>query len=153
MTKIEIAIDPGKNGGIAFSIGDEPVGAVRMPATMTDLHAALLEISAKGTVVRVLVENTGTYRPGNSGPGAVKFARHCGHIEALVYALGLPCEQIPANRWMKSFLGTVPKAKKDRKLKIKEKVQRLYPHLDVTLLTADALGLLNVLQNSRERIT
>jgi len=151
LIKIEIAIDPGKNGGIAFSIGDDPVDAICMPETMPDIHAELLDISTKGTVVRVLIENTGTYRPGNSGPGAVKFARHCGHIEALVYALGLPSEQIAPNKWMKSFLGTVPKDKKERKLKIKEKTQRLYPHLAVTLLTADALGLLTVLCNSMER--
>lgn len=149
MSKIYIGIDPGQRGGIAFSIGDELVDAVRMPATMTNIHAQLSEIATRGTVQGVLIENTGTYRPGNSGIGAVKFARHCGHVEAIVYALGLPCEQIPANKWMRQFLGTVPKEKKERKARIKEKAQRLYPHLDVTFLTSDALGLLTVLRDSK----
>ena len=39
-------------------------------------------------------------------------------------------------------LGPFPKDKKERKNAIKEKMARLYPHLSVTLKTADALGIL-----------
>lgn len=151
MNTILIAIDPGQHGGIAWSFDDDIVDAIQMPETMTGIYDQLQEISASGTVRRVLIEKTGMYRPGNSGPSAVKFARHCGYLEMAVYALGLPCEQVAPSKWMKSFLGAVPKDKKERKHAIKEKVQRLYPYLPVTLLTADALGLLTVLRNSMEK--
>ena len=140
-----IAIDPGAHGGIAWRFEGEPVDAIRMPSGMTDIHSKLQEIASVQRVTRVLIEKTGTYRKGNTGPGAVKFARHCGHLEALVYGMCLSCRQIAPNQWMKSFLGAVPKDKRERKLKIKEQAQLLYPHLAVTLLTADALGLLTVL--------
>jgi hypothetical protein len=40
------------------------------------------------------------------------------------------------------YLGTWPKDKMERKRAIKEWAQRRYPHLTVTLKTADALALL-----------
>ena len=79
--------------------------------------------------------------PVNSVPAAVKFARHCGHIEAALYALGMPTEQVAPTVWQK-HLGALPKDKRERKRAIKEVMARRYPGLDVTLKTADALGIL-----------
>jgi len=70
-----------------------------------------------------------------------KFARHCGQIEAALYALGVSFEDVAPGVWMRS-MGKLPKDKGARKRAIRELMARRYPHLKVTLKTADALGIL-----------
>lgn len=72
--------------------------------------------------------------------GACTFARHCGHLEAALYALGIPFTEVAPGVWMKR-LGALPKDKRERKAMIRELMARRYPHLEVTLRTADALAL------------
>ena len=57
--------------------------------------------------------------PGNSGPAAATFARHCGHLEAILYVLGIPTEQVAPGVWQRS-LGELPKDKPERKRAIRE---------------------------------
>ncbi len=135
-----IAIDPGAGGGIAWT-EDGTVKAEPMPKGMTEQVDFLRGLAAELPGAGAVIERVGGYMPGNSGPAAVKFARHCGHIEAACYALSIPATQVAPQTWMKG-LGTWPKDKKERKRAIKETMARLYPHLAVTLKTADALGIL-----------
>ena len=140
-----LAIDPGQFGGLAYTDQDGIVQAEKMPPTMTDLIDSLVELKATG-ITRAVVERTGTYVPGNSGPGAVKFGRHCGQIEAALYALGFSTTQVSPAVWQRK-LGALPKDKKARKNAIKNMMAARYPHLKVTLSTADALA---ILATSRE---
>jgi hypothetical protein len=135
-----ISIDPGFSGGIAWQDGDKRVWADPMPEGMTEIYGYLKSMGPDETF-KAIMERTGTYMPGNSGPAAATFARHCGHLEAILYALEIPCEQVSPQNWMKA-IGTWPKDKKERKKAIQEAMQRLYPHLKVTLKTSDALGIL-----------
>ena len=135
-----LAIDPGANGGIAWIDDEGIVLARKMPDGMTAIADALRELSANGYRQAVL-ENVGGYMPGNSGPASVKFARHVGHLEAICYCLGISVVKVAPNTWMKG-IGTYPKDKAERKRAIKEDMARRYPHLTVTLTTADALGML-----------
>ena len=70
-----------------------------------------------------------------------KFARHCGHLEAALYTLGVPRRDVAPGVWMKC-LGTLPKDKPQRKRAIREAMAVRHQHLAVTLATADALGIL-----------
>ena len=87
------------------------------------------------------MDNVVTYAPGNHVGSACTFARHCGHLEAALYALGIPFTEVAPAVLMKK-LGTLPKEKPERKRAIRELMARRFPGLDVTLKTADALGLL-----------
>ena len=140
-----LAIDPGASGGLAWHDQDGVVQAEKMPPTMTDLVDRLIELKATG-ITKAVIERTGTYVPGNSGPGAVKFSRHCGHIEAALYALGFSTTQVAPSVWQKR-LGALPKNKLERKNAIKTKMAAKYPHLRVTLATADALAILATSEN------
>jgi hypothetical protein len=91
--------------------------------------------------VIAIVERTGTYMPGNSAVAACTFSRHCGHIEAALYCYGVATRQIAPCKWQKA-LGAWPKDKQERKRAIRDTMAARYPHLSVTLKTADALGLL-----------
>ena len=139
--KAIITIDPGAGGGIAWREPDGSVEVKPMPDSMTGLIDELRSLRAYFEIGLVIVEKTGTYREGNSGPASVKFARHCGHIEAALYALGIPTEQVAPSVWQKA-LGTWPKDKMERKRAIRDEMARRFPGLSVTLKTADALGIL-----------
>ena len=136
-----MTIDPGASGGIAYTDLDGITQAVPMPDGMTAQIDLLRGLAASLPGLTALVEKVGTYLPGNSGPAAATFARHCGHLEAALYCLGIPTEQVAPGVWQRGF-GAWPKEKMDRKRAIRDAMARRYPHLRVTLKTADALGML-----------
>ena len=135
-----LAIDPGASGGIAWIDDDGNVRAQKMPDSMTETADVLRTLAAEG-YRQAVIENVGGYRCGNSATSAVKFARHVGHLEAICYCLGIAVTKVAPNTWM-TGIGTYPKDKALRKRAIKEDMARRYPHLSVTLMTADALGIL-----------
>jgi hypothetical protein len=138
-----IAVDPGASGGFAYVDPDsKEVTAVPMPEGMTEQIDFLRSMSALG-FTGVIIENVGYHMPGNSATASVKFSRHVGHLEAACYAFGMPVTYVAPQTWMKK-LGAWSKDKKKRKAEIKEAMARKYPHLTVTLKTADALGILTV---------
>ena len=138
--KTLICIDPGASGGIAVMDNHGAVAIHPMPEGMTAQLDMLRAVACCPRITAVM-EKTGTYVPGNSGVAAATFARHCGHLEAALYAFGVPCVQVAPAKWMK-HLGALPKEKPERKRAIRELMQARYPHLSVTLKTADALGIL-----------
>lgn len=141
-----IAIDPGASGGIAWVDVDGIVRADPMPEGMSEQIDAIRGLAVMLMPASAVMERVGGYMPGNSGPAACKFARHCGHIEAALYTVGVPSTQVAPQTWQKS-LGAMPKDKPERKRAIRELMARRYPHLKVTLKTADALGILTWAMN------
>lgn len=143
------AIDPGSNGGIAWRDANGIVHCANMPESLKEKDELFADIQPS----YVYLEKTGEYMPGNSGPAAVTFARHCGQLEGLLVGCGVPFEAISPQVWQKMF-GALPKAPKNatakqkaeakraRKNAIKDAMQRRYPDLKITLNTADALALL-----------
>ena len=136
-----LAIDPGQSGGIAWMDDDGIINCADMPPTPGDIIDHLRMLKANGHTLTAYLEKTGGYVPGNSGPAACKFARGCGLLEGAIMALSIPLVEIAPAVWMKS-LGALPKDKRERKNAIKGLMQARYPHLKITLSTADALGLL-----------
>jgi len=75
---------------------------------------------------------TGSYVYGNSGPAAVKFARHCGHLEAFLIALQIPYHEVLPAKWQKYLIGSpsypkIPKevpAKERKRILAKRKTER-----------------------------
>jgi Holliday junction resolvasome RuvABC endonuclease subunit len=141
--KIIIGVDPGLSGGLAVKHPDSPAVAYKMPDTPKGIYELLkaLKETYAGELTSV-VERVGFYRPGNSAVSACKFARHCGSLEMALLALNIPIFYVVPNKWMKDTVGECPKEKGDRKRYIKERMEQMYPHIKVTLDTADALGIL-----------
>ena len=147
MTSI-LAIDPGASGGLAWMDEYGVIHAVPMPDEgMTAQIDQIRAIHAQTPIGQAILEKTGGYMPGNSGPAAACFARHCGQLEAALYCLGIPTEQVAPQKWQKA-LGTWPSDKQERKRSIRDAMQRRYPHLAVTLKTADALAILTWRRNN-----
>ena len=145
---LRIAVDPGINGAIAWIDPDGYARAEKMPECMSAQADFVRSLAASSTNWTAILEKTGTYQPGNSGPGAVTFARHCGNLEAILYCLGIPTEQVAPSKWQ-AGLGKWSKEKAVRKREIKEAMSRRYPYLKVTLSTADALGILTYSINQK----
>lgn len=138
-----LAIDPGVSGGLAWRDADGIVHAEPMPDGMTAQVDFLRSRAASLPGLTAVMEKVGTYVPGNHVGSACTFARHCGHLEATLYALGIPFTEVAPAVWMRK-LGALPKDKPERKRAIREEMQRRFPGLEVTLKTADALGILAV---------
>ena len=136
-----LCIDPGASGGMAIFGLDGCVEAVPMPEGMTAQIDAIRHIAVTNPGLKAVIENVGFHRPGNSAVASCKFARRVGHIEAALYTLGVPTITVTPTKWM-AALGSLPAEKRDRKNAIKENVARRFPHLTVTLKTADALGMM-----------
>jgi hypothetical protein len=146
-----IAIDPGASGAIVWiTPGTFTPEILHMPETPKDILDTLADVYRRCPGATCYLERVGGYMPGNSGPAAVKFARHCGYLDMALLATGIPTQSVSPSVWMKAFgvpkfEGKPPEQKACRKRWIKAKVQQLYPTLHVTLETADAVAFLNTM--------
>ena len=143
MQETLICVDPGQSGAIAILYPDGKVLVEDMPGTMADIWVLFDNLAFNYPLpMSAVIEQVGQYVPGNSGPGAVKFARHCGHLEMALYAAHIPTTMVLPNTWMRGIGCPKFKEKKDRKNWIKDFVQRRFPTIKVTLKNADVLGML-----------
>lgn len=143
MTNKTIAgIDPGQSGGIAI-LAPNGVVAFRMPETYADIYDTLAKIVADYDNVVAYLEDVGCGIPGQSSKATATFARHNGHLEMALYALGVPTTKVTPAKWMKFYSNTIGTSKGlDKnawKNKLKGEAQRRFPQTKPTLYTADAL--------------
>ena len=145
--KTIIGIDPGLSGGIAV-IDDKGLRTYSMPETYPDIYNTLRSLSIQycGDVVAVL-EDVGHGLPGQSSKATAVFARHNGHIEMALYALGIPTVKVTPQKWMKHYSNSLGRSKdvekREWKNKLKGLAQQMYPSEKVTLKTADAILIAN----------
>jgi hypothetical protein len=152
--KTKIGIDPGASGGITSLTINGDLRVEKMPDTPLGILELLEDMTAQDSQISDLecgLERVGGYRPGNSGPAACKFARHCGHLDVAVLALEIPTRYIAPSVWMQHILQKTIHDKKERKNAIKAKMQERYPEVKVTLWSADALGIMSYLVDLEEK--
>lgn len=143
--KCVIGIDPGSKGGIAVLDMDGNVMFVgKMPETQQDILDCLRKFSGTelfGSEAVCYLEKVGTGMPGQSSSATATFARHCGHLEMALLALGIKTNDVTPNKWEKSYqLGKSSDCSKTEwKNKLKAKAQQLFPKEKVTLAVCDAL--------------
>ena len=145
MSKIVIGIDPGAAGAIVL-LGEECVAA-KMPDTMGDIFDYLADIKANHDDTVCYLEDVGQGVPGQSSSATAKFARHNGHLEMALYALGIRTIKVRPQKWMKFYSNTVGTSKDLPKAvwknKLKACCQQLFPSVKVTLNNADTLLIAN----------
>lgn len=137
-----IAIDPGKNGGIAvFSTDkDKLLEIIKMPDTPFDLYKFL---SKYKTNCKCYLEKVGGL-PGMGGSAMFNFGKGFGHIEMALLCNKIPTMEVTPQKWQKVLqLGTKGnKSTTEWKNKLKIRAQQLYPNVSVTLALSDALLIL-----------
>jgi len=142
-TKELIAIDPGKSGGIAWKMA-YGARAIAMPPTEPDIALKLKEIYYHLDKPTVLIEEVGGYigRP-QPGSAMFTFGRNFGFLLGVLTCLSARIVLVRPQKWQ-GYLG-LGKSEGNRtkwKNKLKQKAQNLYPGLDITLATSDALLIL-----------
>jgi hypothetical protein len=148
--KTIVAIDPGKEGGIAYQLANDPaVVALAMPATEGDILALLSLImtnsNRKEAQPVAFLEQVGGFIKGRPAPGSAmfNFGRNFGFLLGCLQTLGFRIELVRPQDWQKALaLGKSDGNKTAWKNKLKQRAQQLYPNLQVTLNTADALLIL-----------
>lgn len=179
---IIIAIDPGATGAIAWHDSvDKTCFVERMPETLKDKKVFLDELS-RDDMTECVMEDVGTHIQGNNAVASAKFARHVGELWGILVTLGVPVRSVKPTKWQKSIPNMpqrppAPKRsdyhimpsgyeqakakhkkalaehKKKCKARIKDEMQCRYPHLRVTLINADALGILTwALDNEKNSV-
>ena len=137
-----IGIDPGALGGIAVLDGTsgELVECAKMPSTPMDILNYLKEWN--GCSVCYL-EDVGNGMPGQSSKATATFARHNGHLEMALLALGISTVKVTPAKWQKALglSGKKGESKQSHKNRIKAKMQLSFPKFKMTLWAADALAI------------
>ena len=144
MSKIILGIDPGAAGGVCV-YDNGKITAHKMPETYPDIYLLLDEIKSayRQKEVAAFLEDVGHGMPGQSSSATAKFARHNGHLEMALYALGIPTTKVTPQKWQRSFSNSLGKSsehdKREWKNKLKGLAQQLFPTEKVTLNNADAI--------------
>ena len=157
-----IAIDPGLSGGIAYKDGELEY-AVKMPDTIKGIIDLLQAIrfqfedgrtGQKHYCSAICYLEDVHSMPKQGVKSMWTFGEHYGALQAILLCLGIPMKTVTPNTWQKAIGASrpsVPKdatpsqreaAKREGKHKIKQIVEARFPTLQVTLKTADALGIL-----------
>ena len=166
-----IAIDPGKTGAIvkAFLNKDnvwEDIGIFKMPDTLKGIIELIEDLTAlfKSETSKICyIEKVGEHRQGNDASSSVTLSKHYGFLTGVLMTLRIKiAEEVDPRVWEREIAGPSKKyatklkditdikkrnreayaRKKERKQRIKDKVQKLYPDLKITNDTADAVGIL-----------
>ncbi len=138
-----IAIDPGVSGGIAWKLA-YGIRAIKMPETEDDICGKIKEIYYHLDKPTCVVEEVGGYI-GRPQPGSrmLVFGRNFGYCLGVLKCLGARVVLVRPQKWQSILdLGKSEGNRTKWKNKLKQKAQDLFPNLDVTLSTADALLLL-----------
>jgi len=136
-----LAIDPGAAGGIAYEAELGIVEAIAMPDTVVDLADALRALKLKGCTTAFLEEIPKFAGP--NGAAMIKLGIRYGEVRGVLAAFCFRVIELPPKAWQKTLGLGVKKTYGTRwKAHLKERAQALYPHLAVTLKTADALLIL-----------
>ena len=144
-----VAIDPGLSGGMAVARFGK-VECFSMPETEGDVLEVLKDIKTAAVVegdelVCVLEAVSGFAGRAQPGSAMFRFGEHFGFIKGVIQALEVRLLLVRPQVWQKGFgLGTASAcaSKTIWKNKLKAEAQRRFPHLKVTLKTADALLIL-----------
>jgi hypothetical protein len=142
---LRIAVDPGQNGGIAYSFLGKTY-AVKMPPTDFDVVAFLAGLSKQSRLVELYLEepSTGGWGPASKhSVGKLQF--NVGVIYGASIALGFKTHRVRPAIWMKTHpVGTKgDRTSTEWKNILKQRAAELFPDHPVTLATCDALLILH----------
>ena len=138
--KAILAIDPGKNGGVAVinCVTDGPPFQVRLyncPSSPKKMVSLLKSIKVKYKKVDTIMEQVWGF-PSDASSAAFKFGQNYGQWIGILSSLGMKYEEVPPQRWQKKY-SPLPKKKSERKKKLNSMAKEISSN--ATLKTCDAL--------------
>lgn len=140
---IYIGVDPGMSGGLAIITPDESMG-MEMPESERDIWDWFHLWEDRRFYAAFAVIEIVHAMPGNGVSGMFKFGMSYGGLRMALTAAAIPFDGVRPQEWQKA-LGIKGRDKKDGesqpdfKKRLRARAQQLFPSLEVTLATADAL--------------
>jgi len=147
-----IAIDPGKDGAIAFyERFDKEEGGLRraervhrmvfpMGATEADTIETIVNMTNLNANPHAIIEKVHSM-PGQGVSSTFKFGTNYGFLRGVIMTLGVPLHEVTPNTWQR-HIGIPPRGKISKgsyKSTIKGFAQQRHPTLKLTLKTCDAI--------------
>ena len=136
-----IGIDPGAKGGVAVLFEDGRNLAWKMPGDQ-DLIELLRDLSSAEDGIEVIayLELVGGYI-GKRQPGSAmfRFGDSFGFLRGVLQAIGVSTELVRPQAWQKGLPGLRGVEGSKRKQLLRDHAARLFPKVNPTLSTADAL--------------
>jgi len=146
----------------------EDIGIFKMPDTLKGIIELIENITEPFIVDSQIpkicyIEKVGEHRQGNDASSSVTLSKHYGFLTGVLMTLRIKiADEVDPRVWEREIAGPSKKyatklkditdikkrnreayaRKKERKQRIKDKVQKLYPDLKITNDTADAVGIL-----------
>ena len=127
-----IGIDPGKSGGLAWCV-DGFMQCWPMPKTEHDI-AKLIQDFSRFDDTFCFIEKVHAM-PGQGVTSMFTFGRGYGFLRGCLVSYKIPFDEVTPSTWQKA-LGCMSKGDKNIP---KAKAQQLFPDLNITLKTADAV--------------
>lgn len=134
-----IGIDPGKSGGVTMIHGDD-TKTYKCPQRTEDMAIlfSLLVGDTSSYDVKVLMERVWA-RPNNAVRSAFAYGVNYGQWLGIIACHEIPLQTCLPNQWISHYGCSKELEYQERKRWLKEKAKSLYPKLNVTLMTADAI--------------
>ena len=142
MASIIVAIDPGVNGGIVWSVDGEDVTCEKMPGTDVEVCQLLASLSFKAKDVELFLEEPSTagYGPMIPASSIARLAQNFGILYGAAVAMGWRIHRVKPQAWQAAHsLGKKKDHGKGWKAHLRARAAELFPTVDVTLWNADAL--------------
>ena len=153
MSPYLIAVDPGKNGALAWVCNGAPPSVAKIainPLDVVDQIHLLPDLPAfkPGAVVCFFEEVSGYAGKAQPGSAMFRFGRQVGVVEGVLASMGVQVRKIGPQKWQKalSALSRPGEEKSAHKRRLRALALELYPFLSrqITLQTCDALLILHV---------
>jgi hypothetical protein len=143
-----LGIDPGVGGGIAWVDALGVVQVEPMPKTETDLRDLLEPLIPTQGDVTCFIEELPRFAGKMSGSSMATMFQSYGTIRGILVAHRVRLIAMPPKKWQAHHgLGTKATHGDRWKAHLKGKAQNLFPHLKLTLKTADAVLILDAGRN------
>jgi hypothetical protein len=142
MAHLIVAIDPGQSGGICWSVDGEPVTCEKMPGTDVEVCQLIADLSFKAKDVELFLEEPSTagYGPMIPASSIARLAQNFGILYGAAVAMGWRIHRVKPQAWQAAHsLGKKKDHGKGWKAHLRARAAELFPNIDVTLSTADAL--------------
>ena len=137
-----IAVDPGQQGGLCWSIDGDPVECAKMPATDVEVSQFIADLSSKAKDVELFLEEPSTagYGPLIPASAIARLAQNYGMIYGAAVAMGFIIHRIKPQAWQAAHsLGKKKDHGKGWKAHLRARAAELFPTVDVYLWNADCL--------------
>ena len=146
MASLLVAIDPGVNGGIVWSVDGDPVECAKMPGSDVEVCQLLADLSCKAKDAELFLEEPSVagYGPLIPASAIARLAQNYGMIYGASVAMGFIIHRIKPQAWQAAHsLGKKKDHGKGWKAHLRARAAELFPTVDVYLWNADCLLILD----------